>query len=133
MNLPYYETSIVEPSILIDLCFETTSQSTEMAPSATGVSYFSSTETSLASSSSYESSFATSSVSAIQSINSQVASASFVSADSTDSSEVGSSYTTASAFGPASSASEEKFISVWETSNSGGSFTIGPARQWLLL
>lgn len=118
------ETSIVEPSILSDLCFETTSQSTEMAPSATGVSYFSSTETPLASSSSYESSFATSSVSAIQSINSQVASASFVSADSTDSSEVGSSYTTASAFGPASSASEEKFISVWETSNSGGSFTL---------
>ncbi|KGQ81412.1 hypothetical protein MEO_05392 [Candida albicans P94015] len=118
------ETSIVEPSILSDLRFETTSQSTEMAPSATGVSYFSSTETPLASSSSYESSFATSSVSAIQSINSQVASASFVSADSTDSSEVGSSYTTASAFGPASSASEEKFISVWETSNSGGSFTL---------
>ena len=86
------ETSIVEPSILSDLRFETTSQSTEMAPSATGVSYFSSTETPLASSSSYES-FATSSVSAIQSINSQVASASFVSADSTDSSEVGSSYT----------------------------------------
>ena len=51
-------------------------------------------------------------------------SASFVSADSTDSSEVGSSYTTTSAFGPASSASEEKFISVWETSNSGGSFTL---------
>lgn len=118
------ETSIVEPSILSDLCFETTTQSTEMAPSATSVSYFSSTETPLASSSSYESSFATSSVSAIQSINSQVASASFVSADSTDSSEAGSSYTTASAFGPASSASEEKFISVWETSNSGGSFTI---------
>lgn len=95
-----------------------------MAPSATSVSYFSSTETPLASSSSYESSFATSSVSAIQSINSQVASASFVSADSTDSSEVGSSYTTTSAFGPASSASEENFISVWETSNSGGSFTL---------
>lgn len=118
------ETSIVEPSILSDLRFETTSQSTEMAPSATSVSYFSSTETPLASSSSYESSFATSSVSAIQSINSQVASASFVSADSTDSSEVGSSYTTTSAFGPASSASEENFISVWETSNSGGSFTL---------